>query len=415
MLGVVVAFWVWLKQEPPAHATLRNPQKNGLYSKASLPSPAPSFIGHRGPPPRAHFVAAGRLPPELLPLHRSLMLGVQTLKQILETRAKVLTHPLGAAWESEKQGTSSRIQTHLLTELQGRHFLFTAGFLNEFSRLQFDYFSVPIQTLERTYGTTVQFFGPQSHRSTLDNVQPLYEAVTAAHAETGKPVVLIGHSKGGCEALLLSLRHPELLLEGVLDRTIVLQAPIQGVAFLDHKASHPLLKIAGCVFGEGLSCLQPKKAQLSLESSYALMQEKLKKAVVADIPGIEATLHQWMSERIFFVRSTTPSKNRHRILQLFLNVLQFDPDTDGPNDGILTLSTQSTPLIGTDLGWVEADHLDLVSGAFDHEDAGDVAAFHRALWCTLFGGPTTSIPTLEHQAMEWLDSLSVLLEPMIQP
>src|SRR3989304_220974 len=77
-----------------------------------------------------------------------------------------------------------------------------------------------------------------------DCTQPLTarleKPAEAAHAETGKPVRIIGHSLGGLLARRLSLRRPD-----IVSQLISLGAPIQSLE------AHPAIMAAARVVGEG--------------------------------------------------------------------------------------------------------------------------------------------------------------------
>src|SRR3972149_2575129 len=69
--------------------------------------------------------------------------------------------------------------------------------------------------------------------------QRLEKTAEAAHAETGKPVRIIGHSLGGLLARRLSLRRPD-----IVSQLISLGAPVQALE------AHPTIMAAARVAGE---------------------------------------------------------------------------------------------------------------------------------------------------------------------
>jgi pimeloyl-ACP methyl ester carboxylesterase len=262
----------------------------------------------------------------------------------------------------QERGDSSPDES-LVGYLETHTLVFVGGFLNEIARFPMagNYFRQNVRTLRRAdEAARVYKVFPPSSRRTDENVAFLMERLPVAYEKGGRrPLTIIGHSKGGAEALLTVLRNPDLILSGMVDDVVLVQAAIGGSLLADRlvdpRSDHPppaLLRVAGHLirarYREGLLSKRTAEARRLFET-----------ALAEAVGRLDAGSFARMSGHVFYVRSRQgPEKMSRRagLIARYLGSLSHDL-----NDGILTLGAQKLDGVGSDLGNVlSAAHTDLV-------------------------------------------------------
>ena len=254
--------------------------------------------------------------------------------------------------------------------LKNKHVLFVSGMLNELFGSVSGYFYDNRDAVEQDLGGESSHFGPSSRSSIPQNAQILYEHVLKTQAEKQKPLILVGHSKGGAEILHMILQHPELILEGSIERAILIQATIQG----SPAANDPDRWLRNN-YGYIKDLVGLETQTLSEAGSQAIFD-----GLFADYGArVSESEKQAISNRIFYVRSAEIPEKRSYSVELVLEITQHAPDPNTPNDGLIPTHAQFDARIGIDLGVIQADHLSLVIPwvtAFSKEER---KAFTRAI------------------------------------
>lgn len=219
--------------------------------------------------------------------------------------------------------------------LEGRHVVFVAGFMNE---LIPGYFTDNV-AVTRELGAQTSTLFPPSSRSLTDDVAPI-ELEIYHHAP--RPIVLVGHSKGGAAVLLTVLQHPELVLEHRVECVIVLQGAVGGSPLADALTHVKPLR------GPGLVSLTTEKSRTVFETALAQLKERLTEEERA-----------YLFSRIFYVRSA----HRQGALAAELALTELALRPKGENDGLLTPEGMRLD-DGVDLGVLDADHASLTVSSF---------------------------------------------------
>jgi len=260
--------------------------------------------------------------------------------------------------------------------LYGKHVVFVAGIMNELADLISNYFPDNIEAVQNM-GATTSYLAPSSSLSIPQNAQILYREIRSIYDGVRSPLVLVGHSKGGAEVLHLILEHPELVLDGIVDTVLLIQPAIGGSP-LAYK-SGPWISLVSAFLSPNLETLTPHKAKENFDLAFAKYDSALAKLVSAR--QLRAT-QEAISKRIFYIRATQDPAQLGWGVGLVLRVWRSTLSYDTPNDGLLPLTSQIDPRIGTDLGVLRADHIDLVvsevtnMSAFDRK-AVTYAAFEQ--------------------------------------
>lgn len=272
--------------------------------------------------------------------------------------------------------------------LESHTVVFVGGFLNEYvrHRLTGSYFRQNVAALKEVVPgvATLRVF-PPSRRGMADNVDWLRDRLEDAWRRGGRrPLVVIAHSKGGAEALLTLLQHPDLASDGVVEELVLIQSSVGGSpiadCLADPDACRPpsrLMRLAGRwlwhSYRDGLISLGTDEAR----RLFAAALEEARARGGAD--GLER-----LSARVSYVRAVAPVdevSRRLRPASTFLAGAGFPR-----NDGMLALQDQLLDRVGTDLGEVlTAAHADLVCSGWgvSRRSRGYRAAFTRLLFAAL--------------------------------
>lgn len=240
-----------------------------------------------------------------------------------------------------------------------------SGILNELKRGR--YFAEAYTALKQEMGfASVQAIYPSSLISVSDNSEILTQSL---FREDG--AIVIAHSKGGAESLLAVLHHPNLILDGHIDRLVLVQAAIggsplanaivDGAEWDDLLAPNPLAHLLGQ--WKGLRSLRPQ-----------VIQPLFREALSDCAKRLTAKQFQMLSDRIFYVRGSQyfnpalPFSDHNQLAALAVptgayldrfNDRHFANVAEGDNDGFVIERDQKLDGIGVDLGILYADHFDL--------------------------------------------------------
>ena len=245
-----------------------------------------------------------------------------------------------------------------LESLRDRQVVFVGGYLNE--AFQKNYFKDALAVTKDELGVRASTVFPASHESVTEDADKLAEEVTAKFEAPHEPVVLVGHSKGGSDALLAVMRHPELVLSGKVDRVVSIQGAIGG---------SPVAEELERIDPDGYL---PGLASISTTGSREVFRDQLA-ALRRDLPPGD---FERLSSRIFYVRGAVSRSSLSMELRPTHRLL----DRYSPNDGLVVASDQKLDGIGTDLGVVDADHAALtVAGLLSSSTTDYRRGFMRAL------------------------------------
>lgn len=288
------------------------------------------------------------------------------------TQAKPKT--LSQLWKLEQKNPRP-LTENIKNLLMDRHMVLVPGIMNGLGYWVSGYFQTINHVLETTFNTQSSYVGLWSSQSTDQNSDHLNEELRSIYQKVNKPLILLGHSKGGAEALLTLLKNPDLILDGIVDRAILIQAAIKGSpllssAILDEATFRQLfIKPAFFFLRGGLESLRPEVAQKFINDAYATFESKT-----------NPEERDYISSRISYIRSYTSKENIG--YGVFIVLMGFPKDIDflSPklsffdkiattfnltrNDGLLRLADQLDERIGSEIGIVEADHMELVLGGW---------------------------------------------------
>jgi len=294
-------------------------------------------------------------------------------------------------WELKAPG--HQVTAQVQEEISSHHLVLVSGVMNEFASLVSSYFTDGIRAVE-SLGMDHTSVDPPSSIEVSRNADRLYSKIMGRrlafwssdrlgiYREHGsKPLVLMGHSKGGAETLLMILRHPELILEGIVDRVVILQGAIGGSPLAEPQNQSFLSQAVASFFQPGFGSLEPQRMQ-------SLFQASLERSLESGLWGAsrrmrvesEILLNQ-IKDRIFYVLADKTDGRIGPGISLVLSVVGQNLDHLGPNDGLVLLKDQvlksrSAPLaLGRVLARLPVDHLGTTVRYFSSTDSRYQEAF----------------------------------------
>jgi hypothetical protein len=205
---------------------------------------------------------------------------------------------------------------------------------------------------------------------------------------------------GGAEVTYLNLKHPELMIRGIVDTSIVLNGAIGGSELALQLKDNLLASSLKKFLGKGLESLTPPKAHSNFKKAYEEFNDQLSQTLGTERAQDEV---ENLSRRLFYVTSCKPTEDPLSLgLRIVLSFLKNSLDNGAGQcqDGLLYIQDQLlvdegnlTPLFGThlispelgSLSTLSADHIELVvSGAFAKSNSKKRTAFTHALLRTVF-------------------------------
>lgn len=277
--------------------------------------------------------------------------------------------------EFDEAKKNNPADSKLVNILQKKQVVFVGGFGGEMVIDKYFQDNVAAMTTElKMPAKQVHVYQGESLQSIEVNADLLYQNLKKLYAENGKkPIVAVGHSMGGNHLLYCLLKYPELITEGIVERAVSSQAPINGT-----KAASTIddtIQAGGALFGmighfatasisQGLKSLRPDQAHLIFSSMTAQLKPEIR---------------QKLSEHIFYVRSSSENIPLNQ-----LGSWVFDTE----NDGTVLIEDQKLSDLGQDLGLLKNIlHSDLFNPYYSKISADDRRAFTRALVGILYKIP----------------------------
>ena len=263
----------------------------------------------------------------------------------------------------------STYDSQYLTKLQDRHIIFVDGLLNEAAQLVGNYFCDNIAEAKKL-GISNSHIGYLSSITVPNNADKLMLDIQTTYAKVKRPIILVGHSKGGAECLYLVLKYPELLLSEILERVVLIHPAVGGSPLADNVAENFMGRSFSKYLGEGLISIQPQTARTLFTDAVANLKEILKtipgmitsKYTLANPEELSAESYKAISDRVFYVRGAAPAASLCWGVKFVIFFCKQPLNPSIPNDGLLHVEDQIVQGFGNDLGILECDHIDLVIG-----------------------------------------------------
>ncbi|MBI2646313.1 MAG: hypothetical protein HYW85_04685 [Deltaproteobacteria bacterium] len=230
--------------------------------------------------------------------------------------------------------------------------VFVAGFLNEGSMGR--YFG-DNQARLKTYVSAEEIYilKPSSSNSIETNSELLLKQLQEIYKKHHKKIVVITHSKGSPEVLKMLANEPQATSQ-MIAAVLTIQAAF-GSQVADLFESNPF-------GGAGLKSLTTQ------ESDRIFSADVLEVLAQQPVP-------------IYFLRTSQKIKGEGNSVAFGILGLAKYLSSYGENDGLVTVERQKLQGVGTDLGIMDADHVDTV---LDPPSSNTPSSFRHALMDAIF-------------------------------
>lgn len=251
------------------------------------------------------------------------------------------------------------VEDELAERIQGLRYVFVMGLMNERSP---GYLEQNVRELEGmgVPSSKIHRIAPSSDASFRENLDEIRAAFKEVADQGPEPLVIIGHSRGACDALAFALHEAEFVSERVMALFLV-QGPFGGSGAADY------------LLGSGVPMDRemppPARALANLfRNAEARKLERGKHSGIVDLTS-DASNRFWkrllasrrsaipiVGPRTFYIEATVPPSRQPPFRR---PVARYLETYYGPNDGLVAAGDQSLPELGTRLGILEVSHMDL--------------------------------------------------------
>ncbi len=285
-------------------------------------------------------------------------------------------------WDLEKDSPMQGFQGVPPDLLTNKQILFVSGLANEASQIIKFYYVDNMDEVNNGLGAESTYFGPSSFQGISFNAKNIYHAVKELYAKNNKPVVLFCHSKGGAECLYTLLEYPDLVLQGMVDRAVIIQGALRGSPLVSSGYAGYGLQFwaASFVLGDGYETLDPSKVSLEFDKAFQRFHRYMNNLWAELSQDVLKAKVKNISDRVFYVRSSATPEQYGFATRMILRVLWPVSPIQEESDGLLLVKDQMFSTFGKDLGVLNVDHMGLtLSGVFTNVSSSDRRAFTRAV------------------------------------
>lgn len=295
---------------------------------------------------------------------------------------------LHSRFQTEIASPGTVITNQILSQLREKHIVFVDGIANELASMAGNYYTDNIDAV-KALGISYSHLSLWSGTPIVENADILYDDLRRIYEKNRRPIILVGHSKGGVESLLAVLNFPKLLARGWVEKVVLIQAAIGGSELVEKIQPYYYFGAMEFFYGPGLQSLRPIEALKTNEQAFSNFLSYLRRESIGREIQLMEDKMRWFSDRIYYVRG---AHNDNETLSLGLKTVLFlckEPlDYFTKHDGILRIADQiflPSAHFGVDLGILDADHIELVvSGIFSRSNARTRQAFTRALLSQIY-------------------------------
>lgn len=267
------------------------------------------------------------------------------------------------SWFEAAGRSDLRVLKGVASRAAGYRYVFVGGFRGEGMR---GYFAQNAQIL-RSHGVpkrSICLLAPSSHQTVEEYSERFAEEFRAIADRGTEPIVVIAHSRGGCDVLAFALRNPDFIRDHVSAMFLV-QAPFGGTGLADYVMGEgpPLdraIRLIPRLIAQGIGALERALMDRGQHGSLAGLTREASHAYWSRLRAENPSAVDVVGPRTFYVEAETSARN----LRLFLRATSAYLDAHyGPNDGVVARGDQSLPGLGTSLGVFDAGHSDLTRKA----------------------------------------------------
>jgi len=279
-------------------------------------------------------------------------------------------------WFASARARRLELPAATLERAKGYRFVFVGGFRNE--RMP-GYFSQNMGEL-RALGIPrkqIETILPSSSKTWEENAAKVRAGFSEVAAKGPERLVIIGHSRGACDALAFAFANPGFVRDRV-EAIYLIQGPFGGSGVAEYVLGRGMptdrrmwagQRFVASIMGRLARVAAGRSGLGALEG----MTREVSRAFWDATIRRDAEALATVGPRVYFIRSQIhPSRQRifRRVIAWYQRIYL------GPGDGMVELADQALPGVGKILGTLEAGHADLTHR---FPASGAPAQFRRAL------------------------------------
>jgi len=303
------------------------------------------------------------------------LIAVQVLLASVSSAMGTSSSDLEGKWGLEFQDRKSvldldpeehpNLPVDLGDTLKDHQVFFVAGMWNEICFLVTSYWGAAMEAASELGMDSSRYFPKSWHfNANVEEVKrrvfELYHNGTKTPSGQPKKIFLVGHSKGGLEVVVLVLKHPELIYDGIVTRVVSLQGALHGTPLASKGTlSFPLSsmkRLATTVLGEGIAVVDPEITERTLMAAYDSFLDYTQKRYPTSWQEKVSEFHQ----KVFYVPTYETERKNRTLSTVSCHLLLGDHLMEKRSDGLLRVEDQIFSKIGIALKPVRADHNSLV-------------------------------------------------------
>jgi pimeloyl-ACP methyl ester carboxylesterase len=272
---------------------------------------------------------------------------------------------------TQEMGQLQAFNPTQLQKLRSTQFILIDGFFGDRYKSNF----LPAQNLIQTQwsNSDVVIIRPDTSNPVEQNAEILYQQISDLRAKSpNQQAVVVAHSKGALEVLLMAIRHPDLTSKLGIKTFDLVSGPVQGTDIAS--------LLEGPCDGYEMLCGYINARLPSIQSfTPGLIQPEIKAAL--DNLGFLDRIE--LQQKLFFVQ--TQMSNTDYTSSLFFPHLYLERhDPANPvNDGLIPTSSEvllyNGKPFGTDLGVMHGDHNSLLNETSSASDLNYRDVFFHVL------------------------------------
>ncbi len=246
----------------------------------------------------------------------------------------------------------------VLHSARGFRYVFICGLFNE--KIP-GYFAQNVKEL-RSRGiprSSIHLIKPDSQQTIDENARAVRTELQSIAEQGPERLVLIGHSRGACDALVFAMQNPKFFEQHV-HAMFLIQGPFGGTPVADYVAGEGAamdrrMPTGYRLMGQAIGRAEPYLFKQDTHVAIASLNRKDSESFWKEILKSQSEAVPIVAPRTFYVTSQT-SPSHH---PLFQRVTGWYLGTYyGLNDGMVALEDQSLPGLGTVLAVLDAGHTD---------------------------------------------------------
>ncbi len=274
------------------------------------------------------------------------------------TTTSVTPEQFRAWFDAARQGRLE-IPVEVGRNARGYRYVFIGGLFNEQMP---GYFLQNVKEL-RARGvpqSSIHLVKPDSQQTIPGNAKSVRTELLAIAAQGPERLVLIGHSRGACDALAFALQNPTFVKEHIR-ALFLIQGPFGGTPVADYVNGEgtPMdrqMPAGYRLMGQAIGRLESGLLGDDRHEAIASLNRKDSDSFWNDLLRTHRAAVPVVGPKTFYVTSRTGPSHH----PLFQRVTGWYLGTYyGPNDGMVALEDQSLPGVGTVLAVLDVGHTDL--------------------------------------------------------